>query len=546
MPRIPRKRPIDYILPFLIMICAGVIVVLSYQLWSALKAGETENDIYMYIAQGNARILPWGVGEWERAYSGTRVLQGDSIKTQSGGRVVIELFEDHFIRMDEGTEITFNEISINGGVYEVGIILSEGMVWLNGNENSERPVKFTVGTNHTVSRTVSTVYCVEQTSNRESVRVIEGSLIADILIDEDGRRRKVETISIGVGQEAVITESDLREYSLRRNPSVIRALSDAFRESSFYRWNMAEDKNPTNYSIMPNGFDSYPFDDDEFLTEDDDLPEAEGELATPVITVPSVLNFETSEDSLTIRGTTVAQTDNMMVDVTSNGETQTYKLNLYVPGNTEWSFAISESAGTMNAGKNTYRFYAITDNGLESSKRTLTVIYSKIDDEEEEEDLDLGPLTAPEVNTFNGTTSNTVETGEVKVEGSVSGAKNIIVNGYTLAMFKPGDNTWTYYARESLGNLKPGENTYKVEAVSPDGSKKTTEFTIIYDKPEEEPEVEEPEVEEPEAEEPEVEPEEEPEEEEPEEEEPVEEEDPAEEETHSDDEHDEDEEIPEE
>ena len=75
MPRLPRKRPIDYILPFLIMICAGVIVVLGYQLFTSINQGEDDKDIYMYLARGNAKILPWGAGEWERAYNGTKLLQ---------------------------------------------------------------------------------------------------------------------------------------------------------------------------------------------------------------------------------------------------------------------------------------------------------------------------------------------------------------------------------------------------------------------------------------------------------------------------------------
>lgn len=486
MPRIPRKRPIDYILPFLIMICAGVIVVLAYQLWSTLKMSEEENDIYMYLAQGNAKILPWGAGEWERAYNGTRILQGDSLKTQSSGRLVVELFDDHFIRMDEKTEITFSEISENNGVYEINLILGDGNIWLNSDENSESPVKFMIRTNHTVVRTVSTIYEVEQSSGKEIIRVIEGNLVADILIDEDGKKRKVETVSVGVGQEAVITDEDLEKYSQRRSPSVIQALSDDFRESTFYKWNMAEDNNPTDYSIKSNGFDSSLIEEEE--ATGDVTTVMEGELAAPVITVPSTLDFETPEESLTIRGTTVAETNKMMVDVTAGSEKQTYELNLYVPGNTEWSFAVSESGGTMLPGTNIYEFYAVGEEENESSKEKLTVIYKS---EEEEEDLDLGPLTVPEINTFNGTSSNVVETDTVKVVGSVSGAEDIIVNGYTLSMFEPGDETWTYYAKESLGNLEPGENTYTVEAVSPDGTKKSNEFSITYNKPEEEEPVEE-------------------------------------------------------
>ncbi len=475
----PRKRPIDYILPFLIMICAGVIVVLAYQLWSSLQIPENEKDIYMYTAQGNARILPWGAGEWEKAYNGTRLLQGDSIKTQKGGRTVLEFFEDHYLRMDEKSEITLSEIKENGGVYEIDIILMEGKIWINDDEASENPVKFVVKTNNTLVRTVSTIYEVEQTDAAQAIRVIKGNIVADILVDEDGQKKKVESISIGVGQEAILNDKNLKEYAERKSPSVIDAISDEFKNSGFYKWNMAEDADPTDYSISGGTYNSTLFDD--AATEDVEIIE-EGDLPKPVITVPSTLDFTTPESSLTIRGTTSSETKKMMVDAVVGGKSQSYELNLYVPGNTEWSFAISHAQGNMRPGKNTYSFYALDENDKPGAKSDIVITYGS--EEDAETDLDLGPLTAPEVETYNGGSSNEVDVDTVKVSGSVSGAEKIVVNGYTLTAFEPGDTVWTYYAKESLGNLDAGENTYTVVAVAADGTEKSTTVTIIYNKPE--------------------------------------------------------------
>lgn len=497
MTRIPRKRPIDYILPFLIMICTGVIVVLGYQLWTTLQTSEDEKDIYVYVAQGNAKILPWGAGEWERAYNGTRLLQEDSIKTQVGGRVVVELFNDHYIRLDEKTEVKFLEISKNGGGYDIEIQLNEGRIWLKDNDSSETPVEFTVLTDHTLVKTVSTIYAVEQMAEYEAVRVVKGDILADIMVDQDGQVRKVETLNIGVGQQAVITPADIESYMERRSPSVIDAVSEDFRNSAFYKWNMAEDQNPTDFSKMGATSDLSVF--DEAATGDVDIEE--GDLARPVITTPSTLTFATGENSLTVRGTTVALTKQMMVDVKVGDVEETYELNLYVPGNEEWSFAISESAGTLKSGLNTYRFYAIGEGEARSAKTELIVNYQSEEtvdeedeaseeeddeEEEEEEDLNLGELVVPEVKTYNDGESNIVDVNVVKVVGSVAGAKEINVSGYTLTAFKPGDTTWTYYARESLGNLDPGENKFTVTAIAPDGTKKSTDFTITYNKVEEE------------------------------------------------------------
>ena len=507
MPRIPRKRPIDYILPFLIMICTGVIVVLGYQLWSNLQGPEEKEDVYLYTANGSSKILPWGSGEWNRAYTGTRLLQGDSIKTQKGGRIVIELFEDHYIRMDERTEISISEIKESGDAYEVGILLEEGKVWINSDKSSDTPVKFKVRTSHTAIQTVSTIYEVEQNIGSEVIRVMNGEVLADIFVDEAETRRKVETIAIGVGQEAVITDEDLQDYADMQSPSVIHALSDEFKESSFYKWNVSEDKSPTDYSLKGGVFDDALIEDG--ATDDADIAvteeEGESDLPRPVITTPSSNVFTTPESSLTLRGTTSAMTQKMMVDVTSGNDTQTYELNLYVTGGSQWSFAISEAGGTMEDGTNIYKFYAIDEEELKSATATVTVVYEGdgtiiADDEEEDEDADseddeedeevgdLGDFVAPEVLTYNGGESNEFDEDGVSVSGNVEGAEKVLVNGYQLTAFEPGDTTWTFYAKESIGNLSDGENTYNVVAYAPDGSTKSATAMIIYDQPEQEEE----------------------------------------------------------
>lgn len=506
MPRLPRKRPIDYILPFLIMICAGVIVVLAFQLYQSLNQTDDDKDIYMYLAKGNAKVLQWGSGEWEKAYNGTKILQGDSLKTQRGGRLVIELFNDHYLRMDQSSEIVFNEIKKNGDAYDINLILREGKIWINNDENSENPVKFMVKTDHTIVKTVSTIYEVEQNENEEIIRVLKGNIIADIMVDENGEKRNVESIQIGVGQQAIITDSDVAAYADRQSPSVVDAISDSFRETTFYKWNMAEDKSPTDYSIKTTT-DL----DDEFGFDDEEEEEDDSALPAPEIKVPSTLNFDTNEESLTIRGSTSTETKKMMVDVVSDGVENTYELNLYVPGGTEWSFAVSVDGGTLAEGVNTYEFYSISQNDAESKKAKLTVnlgdVASDTTDEEdsegeEEVDLDLPPLVAPTVDTYNGGTSNEDDTGSVTIVGSVEGAEKVIVDGYTLSAFEPGNTTWSYNARVSLGNLEEGENTYEVQAVAPDGSSKSTQFTIIYTPAEEEESTQEPVEETPATEEP--------------------------------------------
>ncbi len=47
----------------------------------------------------------------------------------------------------------------------------------------------------------------------------------------------------------------------------------------------------------------------------------------------------------------------------------------------------------------------------------------------------------------------------------------IIVNGYTLTKFQPGDKQWSYFASYNFGTMISGDNTFEVIAVSRDGKK---------------------------------------------------------------------------
>ncbi len=58
----------------------------------------------------------------------------------------------------------------------------------------------------------------------------------------------------------------------------------------------------------------------------------------------------------------------------------------------------------------------------------------------------------------------------------------VVVNGYTLTKFEPGDRKWSYVASKKFGTLVPGENKYTVKAVRRDGKEsKPAEVVVFYD-----------------------------------------------------------------
>lgn len=74
-------------------------------------------------------------------------------------------------------------------------------------------------------------------------------------------------------------------------------------------------------------------------------------------------------------------------------------------------------------------------------------------------------------------------TDAIKIEGTAPlEALQIVINGYTLTKFQPGDRRWTYFASKKFGTLLPGENVYSVVAVSRDGTQSaSSKITIFYE-----------------------------------------------------------------
>jgi hypothetical protein len=482
-----RKRPFEYLLPFLIFVGVGVIGVLGFQLWNSLQGAK--GDVYFYIAAGKAKMLEYGVKEWETAYSGTKMFLGDSVKTSMGSRGVLQFFNGTVVRMDEDTEIVITDITKRSDVEKIGMTLNHGNVWINkvqteGVDESD----FQVRTSHLQVSDVGTVFEVES-NTVETVRVIQGSVNVQIL-DTDEKKTLLDTVQVGVGQEMNLDEAILKAFQNRETPSVLMALSDQFKLSDWYIWNMREDQSPTDFTIHH---------DLPLLTEEaatlevnagtqqagstmettgNPVPLETSGLQTPVITQPSSSSMSTDQNKVTISGTVGQGTAKVVVRQTVSGNTDEYTLSKFKAGDTSFSYNVSEALGNFRPGQNIYNFYAVDASGKKSDSAEIRITYNKTAVEVTD------TLTAPKVVSYNGGTSNTVTVSVVKVDGSVAGAEKVVVNGYTLGKFVAGSKTWTYFANEEGGNLKPGLNEYEVYAVDPQGVKSTvTTFTITYNKP---------------------------------------------------------------
>ncbi|MBU1954119.1 FecR domain-containing protein [Patescibacteria group bacterium] len=490
-----RKKPVDFLLPFLILVSIGIIGVMAFQVWQNWdKQGKA--DAYFYVIDGKAKILPYAQTEWNNAYSGTKLLLGDALKTFPTGTAVIEFFNGTKVRLNHDTAVVLADLSKTSDLETIAINLDNGVAWIKGAKSAGvRDAHYEVRTADLLIKADGTVFEVES-KDTQIVRVLDGDVSVEILVRTNGQERVVDTVSVGVGQEITIDDAALKAFVENQRPSVLRAISDDFKDTDWYKWNTTEDRSPTNFSLYSGStkIDIATLDDSQPIIsisgsgevktevdtinntvagdESDAKVEESGVLKTPVITEPKETTVK--ENSFVLKGTVAEGT----VKVVVNSNIGDYELGKFQKGDTDWSYNISVAIGNLLSGENVYKVYAVDKDGNRSTPAKITITYNK--DAVTIEDK----LTNPVVLTFNGSTSSVVDTDTVTVEGSIKGAEKVVVNGYTLSQFEAGATTWKYVARESVGNLKSGENEYEVYGIDPDGNKSAvTKFTITYNKP---------------------------------------------------------------
>lgn len=414
MRRLHRKGFSNYLLPFFVIVSIGVIGVLGFLLWSGLQAKY--GDVYFYVVAGKAKVLNYGSSEWENAYSGTKLLLGDSLKTLQNGRIVMQFFNGSIVRLGEGSEVTLTDLSKRTDSEKIGLTLSNGVIWVNkGKSEGVNQSLVEVRTAHTLVSDVGTIFEVSG-GQVETVRVLRGNVKVSVLDTENGKNRKLDTIDVGVGQEANFDSAVLKAFQSRQNPSVLMALSDQFRASDWYNWNVQEDQHtnafskPPSVSATQSVSQQIPAETQQRVAPTQQITQQatqqkaqqktqqvsqqktqqvtqEIKTATSQIklkealTTPFVLTFNGANIS---RNSMSAETNVGVVKV--EGEVHGavkmvvngFTLTKFQPGATRWIYYANENGDNLKPGLNEYEAYAIDADGKESERLKFEIIYNKV------------------------------------------------------------------------------------------------------------------------------------------------------------------------
>ncbi|MBD3330026.1 hypothetical protein GF354_00680 [Candidatus Peregrinibacteria bacterium] len=421
-PRPPRREsgPMDFLMPFFIFICIGIIGVLVYNLWAAVYDTSPDKEAVFNIIEGDAQMRTWGTDQFFGIDSGAYLIEGDEIKMSSNGKAVIEFFDGTLLRLGGDSNLILEEISHVDMGSQITVELKSGRAWFNKvykNSSSNLIVKSKYLTVNAPGKSIFTVLEAPL-----SVMVMSGEQVS---VDVYNRTREtiVQTENIGLGQGIEFTETVLAKYWNYQSPNVLSALSDSFKASDWYVWNLSEDERPqdvnSDFDVSDNGLlpvEPELFDEEEIVedeeSDDEDIEELEEEEE-------DTEELEEEEEDTEELEEEEEDTEELEEELVSDFELSSPDL--------------SEVLGA--SGQNDDGFYLVS-----------------------------GHLAT--------------------IKGTSNGASKIMVNDYTLQKFSPGDTNWVYYANADYDLMKEGENIYEIYALDADGNKSDPLIVKILYEPE--------------------------------------------------------------
>jgi hypothetical protein len=231
--------------PFILLIVIGVVLVLGFKLYRTYYGSDSSDFVYMYVVSGQADVKMWGEADFSKAYTGTKILQGDEIRTSKDSRVVVEFFDGIKVRLNGDTQIAFSEIYNDSKGTSIKILLTKGEVWVNKTDIQAGTADFYVSTGNISVKAVSAIFDVEYVDDIQSVCVLQGSL--DVGVYGESGETSVDHIVVDADNEASFDVEKLKRFWEFQAPNVVEKLSDKFKQTPWFAWNIKEDENPTPF-----------------------------------------------------------------------------------------------------------------------------------------------------------------------------------------------------------------------------------------------------------------------------------------------------------
>jgi len=453
--RNPKKKHLyNYILPFLII---AVIFGAIFYGWHALNnifidtSRNTLNEkVFLNIESGSAKAMTVGKSEWQNAPDKIYLYRGEKLKTATDGRVTLTFFDQSIMRLDTDTEVGFTSLKKKNDAYNIEVQISKGNAWSKVERINNPSSTFKLTTGLIILDTRGAVFSVTYPG---TVYVMDGNVQIEVKYNDN----VIKTYNVGIGQQFIVDETMVQ--SLQRGDSVeaIFALSDTFKKTNWYRWNMKKDG-------AINAFEESDSENTETVTSEGSTTDTSTETISTTSAETSTSNLSSLNEEITDSNKVVYvtnpsknfETNKSTINFAGNYDTEKISA-IYVNGvkanlsNGKWSV----SSVKLIEGENKIKIEAQDLNGVKTTLSPLVIIYDKT------------PPEKPMITEPAAKQGEVISIDDVEqlIEGTVSkDTQAVIVNDYRLSKYVPGSQKFTYYAKVQYGNLQEGENEFKVYA----------------------------------------------------------------------------------
>jgi len=403
--------------------------------WFGGGSSVQSRSVSLTVEESSGVNVSFDGGLLQQAETGVKLHPGDRIVT-TGGTATLDFFDGSRMRLDEQSDLMIRESEQGTETSSYDVQLDKGALWLRTPPEASFSGSV-VRTTQTSAFTLTFPSDTEAVVEQDGIIVFsaDGAGVSMLLGDRD------ESIIIGEGQQirfpdsAAITGDPLRFRSAINPLAVQRAF--------------VEDARKLSAMNAPTTADA-----------------ADGTL--------DLLTVRSPQQDAVVEGRTV------LIEGSVDGRVDRVRVNGYLAtidretNNFRQELSLREGETTT-----TIRIEALDARGLALTETTRTVRTDTSTTTATIPDAARPSITAPAPT---GTTYRT-QAEEIVIRGTApAGTEQIFVNDYQLQLFAPGNPTWSYLAKTTLGNLVPGRNVFNVYAVDGAGNRSTAAtITILFE-----------------------------------------------------------------
>ncbi len=375
-------------------------------------------------------------GESQKAENNVKVYAGDTILTKMGGIATVTFFDGTSIRLDEATELTVaaSQQSSNDEESHIESAIQTGRVWVHtpaASAFSGAIVRTLSFPEYTATLTPETQAIFSPTN----ISVVKASGLGMTITLKNAGKEK--SAILGEGQMLSLTDDAIRAIAAGesvyeyRDPLTQQVLRDPFLVKSYA---LSLQESETNEAALVAG--------NKDLTVQ--TPKNNDVVTGKTVRVSGSVGSRIK--TLTVNGYSVSIAQNGAFSTELNiGDKANVSIN--IEGQDEQGITIAQEELNVTAAPL-------------SPAKSLKIT---------------SPASAGETYTTNDAEFEL--TGEANAD-----TKSVVVNGYTLQLYKPGSRTWSYLLSTRLGNLVQGKNVLTVYGIdSQDRKTEPATLTIIYD-----------------------------------------------------------------